>query len=64
MKGLKLELVDVAGRRTLPANDLVKLFAKSHRKGQAFRAIVTRKQIWSPFAASSVASPPWLRAIC
>jgi hypothetical protein len=25
-KGLKLELVDVAGRRTLPANELVKLF--------------------------------------
>ncbi len=28
MKGLKLDLVDVAGRRTLPANDLVKLYAK------------------------------------
>ncbi len=25
-KGLKIELVDVAGRRTLPANELVKLF--------------------------------------
>jgi hypothetical protein len=28
MKGLKIELVDVAGRRTLPANDIVKLFDK------------------------------------
>ncbi len=28
MKGLKIELVDVAGRRTLPANDFVKLFDK------------------------------------
>ncbi len=28
MKGLKIDLVDVAGRRTLPANDIVKLFDK------------------------------------
>ncbi len=32
MKGLRIELVDVAGRRTLPANDLVKLFDAEHAK--------------------------------
>lgn len=32
MKGLKIDLVDVAGRRTLPANDLVKLYDREAGK--------------------------------
>ncbi|HEX8705893.1 MAG TPA: YiiX/YebB-like N1pC/P60 family cysteine hydrolase [Myxococcaceae bacterium] len=32
MKGLKVDLVDVAGRRTLPANELVKLFDQEYDK--------------------------------
>ncbi|HLL02090.1 MAG TPA: YiiX/YebB-like N1pC/P60 family cysteine hydrolase [Myxococcaceae bacterium] len=32
MKGLRVELVDVAGRRTLPANELVKLFDREYDK--------------------------------
>jgi hypothetical protein len=32
MKGLRIELVDVAGRRTLPANELVKLFDLEYDK--------------------------------
>src|SRR5262249_54013007 len=31
-KGLKIDLVDVAGRRTLPANELVKLFDQQYGK--------------------------------
>jgi hypothetical protein len=32
MKGLRVDLVDVAGRRTLPANELVKLFDQEYDK--------------------------------
>ncbi|MBN1205182.1 MAG: protein tyrosine phosphatase [Myxococcaceae bacterium] len=32
MKGLKIALVDVAGRRTLPANEIVKLFDQEYGK--------------------------------
>jgi hypothetical protein len=32
MKGIKIDLVDVAGRRTLPANELVKLFDLEYDK--------------------------------
>jgi hypothetical protein len=32
MKGLRVGLVDVAGRRTLPANEIVKLFDQEYDK--------------------------------